>query len=60
MEGTPKMLVVEAGPLRHYGADARDISRIERMIKNDVDRLVRDYFRVGPYSQAVKTRWETR
>ena len=60
MKGTPKTIVVEAGPLTMYGADRRDIAGLERTIKNEVDRLVRAYFRVGPYSQTVKTRLEER
>lgn len=53
-EGTPKTVVIEVGPITHFGTKA-EIRASEARLKNDLDALARQYVQVGKRSNVVRT-----
>ena len=56
--GKPKSIVVEVGPITHYGRTDAERKQMERRTLRDIEGLVRDYVRVGPRSKVVRARIE--
>ena len=56
--GTPKLLVIEVGPITSYGFGPADVRRMEREMLFALDSRARDYMRVGPRSNVVRSRIE--
>lgn len=56
-----RRIIVEIEAMEYGGfTSKRAVREEERRIRDDIDRLVRDYFRVGRHSKAVRTRLEPR
>lgn len=48
-------IVIKVGPIQSYGRTKAEAERYQRDLKKMLDRVVRDWVHVGPYSKAVKT-----
>jgi hypothetical protein len=60
MQGDPKKIVIEIGPLIYGGPFETEwqLKRYEKQRMMVVDALVRDYYRIGKRNKAVQTRME--
>ena len=51
-----RKIVVEIGGMQFYNRKTSEAKKLERQLRDDVDRVVRAYFSVGPYHKFIKTR----
>lgn len=56
--GPTVKLHVEVGPWISHGFGKADIARMDRRMRDDIDRLIRGYVNVGKRSKFVRTSLE--
>jgi hypothetical protein len=54
MNGEAQTIVISVGPITHHGTPAQVLSS-KRQMKRDLDKMVRDYLKVGKRNAVVKT-----
>lgn len=57
-DGKPRKIIVEVGPITVHGAGKRDVAKMERSMRDDLDAYARSYFKVGKRSKVVRSRLE--
>lgn len=54
--GTPKMYVIEVGPIVTFDFSKAEIAAMENDLRKQLDKAARYVMQVGPRSKVVKTR----